>query len=159
MIWKNITETQSGILETNDLRELLGGYMHEQIAREQKHIIGKGVSEQTSRHTFPPGLGTAHLEVGASFILRTSGASRIAVVLLSQSSQTLLLGVCIDVCTDDKGNDVEEGHPSLLGQELLSKGESQRGGAPADLHDGKQTGTNGSADLVESAGAGDDGHG
>jgi hypothetical protein len=102
---------------------------------------------------------TKYLEVGASLVLGTTGASRIAVVLLSQGSQTLLLGVCIDVCTDDKGNDVEEGNPSLLGQELLGKGESQGRSAPADFHDGKQTGTNGSADLVEGAGAGDDGHG
>ena len=80
-------------------------------------------------------------------------------MLLSQSGQTLLLGVCIDVCTDDKGNDVEEGYPGLLRQELLGKGESQRRSAPADLHDGEQTGANGSADLVESAGACDDGHG
>jgi hypothetical protein len=65
-------------------------------------------------------------------------------VLLSQSSQTLL---------------VEEGYPGLLREELLGKGEGQGRSAPADLHDGKQTGTNGSADLVESAGACDDSHG
>jgi hypothetical protein len=34
MIRKNVTRAQSGIFERNDLGELLGGYMHEQIARE-----------------------------------------------------------------------------------------------------------------------------
>jgi hypothetical protein len=102
---------------------------------------------------------TRYLEVRTSLVLRTTSASRVAVVLLSQGSQTLLLGVCIDVCTNDKGNDVEEGYPGLLREELLGKGESQGGSAPADFHDGEETGTNGSADLVESTGACDDGHG
>jgi hypothetical protein len=102
---------------------------------------------------------TRYLEVGASLILRTASASRVAVVLLSQGGQTLLLGVRIDVCTNDKGNDVKEGYPGLLGQELLGKGESQRRSTPADFHDGEETGANGGADLVESTGACDDGHG
>jgi len=80
-------------------------------------------------------------------------------VLLSQGSQALLLGVCIDVCTNHESNNVEEGYPGLLGEELLGKGEGQRRSAPADFHDGQQTGTDGSADLVESTSACDDGHG
>lgn len=100
-----------------------------------------------------------HLEVGTSLVLRTTSASGVTVVLLSQSSQTLLLGVSIDVSTNDEADDVEEGHPCLLGQELLCESQSQGRGAPADLHDGEEASTNGGADLVESTGASDDGHG
>jgi hypothetical protein len=98
--------------------------------RERLHLSPYLASEPEMRMT-------RYLEIRASLILRTTSASRVAVVLLSQGSQTLLLGVGIDVCTNDKGNDVEEGYPGLLREELLGKGESQRRGAPADFHDGE----------------------
>jgi hypothetical protein len=65
----------------------------------------------------------------------------------------------IDVGADDETDNVEEGHPSALGQELL--GECQRNGRddPADLHDRPETGLDRRLDLVEGASAGDEGHG
>lgn len=79
--------------------------------------------------------------------------------LLPQSSQALLLGVRVDVGADDKGDDVEERHPRLLGQELLRERQGQRRGDPADLHDRHEAGPDGRAHLVEGPRAGDDGHG
>lgn len=78
---------------------------------------------------------------------------------LAQRFQTLLLGMGVDVGSDEEADDVEERHPGVLGQELLGKGQGQRGGDPADLHDGHEAGLDGGADLVDGAGAGDDGHG
>ena len=65
----------------------------------------------------------------------------------------------IDVGADDETDNVEEGHPGGLGQELL--GECQRDGRddPADLHDRPETGPDGRLDLVEGASARDEGHG
>lgn len=79
-------------------------------------------------------------------------------MLLSESGKSLLLGVGIDVGADDKGNDVEERHPGLLRQELLGESQGDGGGGPGDLHDGHETGADGGADLVEGAGACNDGH-
>lgn len=160
-------------VRTIDLRKLLGGYMHNKSC-EKRTSSGQSVRSFILYHASPlwfenQKLGwlkewpryntTFDLEVGTSVIFRTAGSSRITVVLLSQSCQTLLLGVCVDVGADNKGNNVEEGHPGLLGQELLSKGERQGRSAPADFHDGKQSSTNGGANLVESASACDDSHG
>ena len=112
--------------------------MHKKIAQERKkHIVrirrerlhlSSYLSEETD-------MRLTHLEFRASLILRTASTSGVAIVLLSQSCEALLLGVGVDVCTNYKGNDVEEGYPGLLGQELLGEGKSQRRGAPADLHD------------------------
>lgn len=107
----------------------------------------------------PAALKTEELVVRTSVnVVGVAGASRVTVVLLSQSSETLLLGVSIDVGTNDKADDVEERHPGLLGQELLGKGQCQRRGAPADLHDRQQAGANSGADLMNGAGSGDQGH-
>ena len=77
---------------------------------------------------------------------------------LSKSFEALLLGVGVDVGSDEETNDVEERHPGVLGQELLRKGQCQRRGHPADLHDGEEAGADGRADLVQSPCSGDDGH-
>lgn len=82
----------------------------------------------------------------------------VAVVLLPESGESLLLGVGVDVGADEEGDDVEKGDPGLLGQELLGKSEGDGRSGPRDLHDGQQAGTDGGADLVEGAGTGDDGH-
>lgn len=81
------------------------------------------------------------------------------VAYLAQSFETLLLGVGVDVGSDEETNDVEEGHPGVLREELLGKGQSQRGGDPADLHDGHEAGADGGADLVEGARTSNDRHG
>lgn len=85
-------------------------------------------------------------------------AAATLVVALPKSFETLLLGVGVDVGADEEGDNVEEWHPGVLGQELLGKSQRQRGGDPADLHDGHETGLDGGANLVEGTGAGDDGH-
>ena len=76
-----------------------------------------------------------------------------------QSLKPLLLRLGIDPGADDKGEDVEERHPGLLGQELLRKGQRQGRDDPADLHDGHEASSDGRSDLVEGPGPGDDGHG
>lgn len=81
------------------------------------------------------------------------------VVALAESFQTLLLGVGVDVGADEEAENVEEGHPGVLGKELLGEGQGQGGGDPADLHDGHEAGLDGGANLVERACAGDNSHG
>lgn len=80
-------------------------------------------------------------------------------MLLSQSGQALLLGVGVDVCADAESDGVEERNPSLLGQELLRKGEGDWRSDPSDTHDGHEAGTDGGTDLMPGASSGDDGHG
>ena len=75
-----------------------------------------------------------------------------------QSSQPLLLGVGINVCTDHERDEIEEGNPSVLGQELLGKRQSQWRRNPADLHDRHEAGPDSSSDLVEGPRASDDSH-
>ena len=82
-----------------------------------------------------------------------------AAYLLSQSGQSLLLGVRVDVCTDEECHEVEERHPHVFRQELLGECEGDGGRDPADLHDWHEACTDGGADLVESPCTGNDGHG
>ena len=56
----------------------------------------------------------------------------------------------IDVCTDNKGNDIEERNPGLLGQKLLGKCQRQWRRDPAHFHNGHEAGSNGGSDLVKS---------
>lgn len=86
-------------------------------------------------------------------------AAAVAVVLPPQGCKSLLLGMCVYVCADDEANDVEEGHPGVLGKELLGECQGDWRYDPAHLHDGHETGLDGSAHLVEGAGACNDGHG
>lgn len=76
-----------------------------------------------------------------------------------QSLKPLLLRLGVDPGANDKSNDVEEGDPGMLGQELLGKGQCQGRDDPADFHDRHEAGSNGCSDLVEGPGAGDDSHG
>lgn len=64
----------------------------------------------------------------------------------------------VDIGSNEETDDVEEGHPGVLGEELLGKGQGQRGGDPADLHDGQEAGLDGGANLVEGARASNDRH-
>lgn len=79
-------------------------------------------------------------------------------MLPSQSGESLLLSVLVNVGSNDECDKVEEGNPGLLGKELLGKGQAEWGGDPRDAHDGPETGLDCCADLVEGAGAGNDGH-
>ena len=81
-----------------------------------------------------------------------------ATYLSPQSSQPLLLGVRIDICSDDERDDVEEWHPSVLRQELLRKRQSQRRCNPADLHDRHEACLDRSPDLMEGPRASNDSH-
>ena len=65
----------------------------------------------------------------------------------------------IDIRADHKADEVEERHPRLLREEGLREGECEWRRDPGDFHDGHEAGAHGGADLVEGAGAGDDGHG
>jgi hypothetical protein len=96
---------------------------------------------------------------GSSTNLAPAAATAVSVMLSPQCSEPLLLGVRVDVCAYDKSDDVEEGHPSRLGQELLRKSQRDGGDDPADLHDGPEACLDGCAHLVECAGASDQGHG
>lgn len=80
-------------------------------------------------------------------------------MLLAERCQTLLLGDGVDVRPDDERDQVEEGDPSRLGQELLRKGQADGRGNPADAHDLPEPDAHGGADLVEGAGACDERHG
>jgi hypothetical protein len=84
--------------------------------------------------------------------------SSLAVVLSPQGCKPLLLGVRVDVCTDDERDNVEERYPRLLREELLRKREADGGRDPADLHDRPEAGLDRCSNLVEGARAGDDGH-
>ena len=78
---------------------------------------------------------------------------------LPQRRQSLLFGVRVDIGADAESDDIEEGHPRLLRQELLRERQRDGRGDPGDFHDGHEAGADGGADLVPGAGAGDDGHG
>jgi hypothetical protein len=105
-------------------------------------------------------IGAAVVVSGAATDLAPSAAvPAVAVVLSPQSSEPLLLGVCVDVCTDDESDDVEEGHPCGLGEELLGKGQRDGGDDPADFHDRPEASLDSRADLVERTGACDERHG
>lgn len=77
---------------------------------------------------------------------------------LPESFQALLLGVGVDVGSNEESDNVEEGHPGVLGEELLSEGQAQGRGDPADLHDGHESSLNGRANLVDGARTGDNSH-
>ena len=88
-----------------------------------------------------------------------SVATAVAEVLLAQGSEPLLLGHGVDVRADDEGDDVEEGDPRGLGQELLGEGEAQGRGDPGDLHDLHEADADCGADLMVGASARNEGHG
>lgn len=85
-------------------------------------------------------------------------SAAVAVVLPPQGCEPLLLGVCVYVGADDETDNVEEGHPGVLWEELLGKGQGDGRDDPAHLHDGHETGLDGGPDLVEGACASNDGH-
>lgn len=80
------------------------------------------------------------------------------IAYLSESLETLLLGVGVDVGTDDETDNVEEWHPGVLWQELLREGESDRRSDPAHLHDRQETGLDSCTDLVNRPSTCNDSH-
>lgn len=87
------------------------------------------------------------------------GATTITKVLLAQGGEALFLGDGVDVGADDEGHEVEEGHPGLLGQELLGEGQADGRRDPAHAHHFPEAGPDGGLDLVEVLGTGDERHG
>lgn len=81
-----------------------------------------------------------------------------AAYLLSQSGQSLLLGMRVDVGADDECHKIEERHPHVFRQELLCECEGNGGRDPADLHDWHEPCTNGGANLVKSPCTSNDSH-
>lgn len=88
-----------------------------------------------------------------------AGGAAVAEVLLSEGGEALLLGDGVDVRADDEGDEVEEGHPELVGEELLRKGQADGRGDPGHAHDLPEADADCCPDLVIGAGAGDEGHG
>lgn len=88
-----------------------------------------------------------------------TGLTGVTVVLLAQGCETLLLGESVDVGTNDEGDQVEEGDPELVREELLGKGQADGRGEPGDAHDSPEADLDGSANLVECASAGNQSHG
>jgi hypothetical protein len=80
------------------------------------------------------------------------------IAYLSESLETLLLGVGVDVGADDEADDVKEWHPGVLRQELLREGESDRRSDPAHLHDRHETGLDSCTDLVNRPSTRNDSH-
>lgn len=80
-------------------------------------------------------------------------------MLLAQGGQPLLLGHGVDVGADDERDQVEEGYPCVLGQELLRKGQAHGRRDPADTHDLPEPDADGSPHLMVRPGASYDSHG
>lgn len=120
------------------------------------------LSSSSIRIHYPPSSPNLflHLVAGTAVVRPAVAGPAIpaVAVLPPEGLQPLLLGVCVDVGSNEETDDVEERHPGLLGQESLGEGQSDRGGDPGNLHDGHEARADGGADLVESARAGDDGH-
>lgn len=91
--------------------------------------------------------------------VRRAGLAAVTVVLLAQGGETLLLGEGVDVSANDKGDQVEEGNPELVREELLGKGQADGGGKPRDAHDSPEADLDGGANLVECTSAGNESHG
>lgn len=91
--------------------------------------------------------------------VRGAGLAAVTVVLLAQGGETLLLGEGVDVSANDKGDQVEEGNPELVREELLGKGQADGRGEPRDAHDSPEADLDGGANLVERTSAGNESHG
>ena len=75
-----------------------------------------------------------------------------------QSLKSLLLRLRIDPGADDKGNNIEERHPSVFWQELLGECQRQRRDDPANFHDRHEAGSDGRSDLMEGPRTSNDSH-
>lgn len=105
------------------------------------------------------GRGRIVLRAGTTHRRRRAVLAAFAVVLLAQGREALLLGQGVDVGANDEGDQVEEGDPELVREELLGKGQADGGREPRDAHDSPEADLDGCADLVERSGAGNQGHG
>lgn len=114
------------------------------------HLVDRVLATETTGHRW----SSAHARPWVVVWPSAAGL----VVRLPQSLETLLLGLGVDVGADEETDDVEEGNPGLLGQELLREGERDGGGHPGYLHDGHEAGLPGRVDRVDVARAVDDGH-
>lgn len=96
---------------------------------------------------------------GVTAVTGVTSLTGVAVVLLAQGGETLLLGEGVDVGTNDERDQVEEGDPELVREELLSKGQADGGSEPGDTHDSPEADLDGGANLVECSSAGNESHG
>lgn len=80
-------------------------------------------------------------------------------MLPAEGREPLLLGDGVDVGADDEGDEVEEGDPEVVGEELLREGKADRRRDPADLHDPPESHADRSLHLVERLRTGDQSHG
>lgn len=86
-------------------------------------------------------------------------AAAAAKVLPAEGREPLLLGDGVDVSADDEGDEVEEGDPEVVGEELLRKGKADGRRDPADLHDPPESNPDRGLHLVECLRTSDQGHG
>lgn len=98
-----------------------------------------------------------HSAVGSS-VLAQIIQTYLQAYLLSQSSQSLLLGMCVDVRSNTERNEVEEWDPGVFWEELLGECQSNWAGDPADFHDWHEACADRGADLMPGSRAGDHGH-
>jgi len=98
------------------------------------------------------------LVLWCSGVVVSASSSLLVEVFLAKSREALLLRGCVDICSNQERDDIEEWNPGVLGQELLREGKTERGGDPADLHDRQETGLPGRMDLVDGLCAGNESH-
>jgi len=79
-------------------------------------------------------------------------------VPLAESSKALLLRNGIDICSNEKRDNVEEWYPCMLRQEFLRESKCNRRSDPADLHHRHETCFPSCMNLMNGFCAGDDGH-
>jgi len=100
----------------------------------------------------------AIIRLVVSWSLTRAPTPSITIMSLPQGSKSLLLGMRVDICSDDESNDVEEWYPGLFWEELLRKGECNWGGDPANSHHGPEASADGGAYLMHGARTRDEGH-
>ena len=129
-------------------------------------------SNAVSRRVAPPANNTLAIPLGGvsfnslvsarwslSTIIFASTIRRSVVLIFpSESLQSLLLRVRIDVCANDESDGVEEWHPHLVRQECLGEGKSKWRGDPGNLHDWHEACSDSGADLVECSSSRNHGH-
>lgn len=122
------------------------------------HLVIRVGAAHRARATHGTTHRTAHGAAHRRRVVVGAAVTAVAKVLLAESCEALLLGGGVDVGANDEANDVEEGDPEGVGEELLGKGQGDGRDDPRDLHDAKEADLDGGLDLVEGAGTSNEGH-
>lgn len=126
-------------------------------------VVGVGARAHVGTHVGGHARRTHGGPHGRRVILRPAShdgpAAATTEVLPAEGREPLLLGDGVDVSADDEGDEVEEGDPEVVGEELLRKGKADRRRDPADLHDPPEANPDSGLHLVECLRTSDQGHG